>query len=157
MSASAGGAIIKTALIALILTLLPLPAWLAILRPEFLVLTVLYWSIQAPFAGGIGLGWFSGLLLDAFQGPVLGEHALAVALVAYLGVHEHQRIRTKPLLQQSLIVFAVLVLYEFVLFAVDGWSGHPLTTPLRWVPTATGALAWPAVATLLSRSYRPRT
>lgn len=156
MSASAGGAIFKTALIALILTLLPLPAWLAILRPEFLVLTVLYWSIQAPFAGGIGLGWFSGLVLDAFQGPVLGEHALAVALVAYLGVHEHQRIRTKPLLQQSLMVFAVLVLYEFVLFAVDGWSGHPLTTPLRWVPTATGALLWPAVATILSRSYRPR-
>ena len=157
MSASAAGAIFKTALIAFILTLLPLPAWLAILRPEFLVLTVLYWSIQAPFAGGIGLGWFSGLLLDAFQGPVLGEHALAMALVAYLGVHEHQRIRTKPLLQQSLMVFAVLVLYEFVLFAVDGWSGHPLTTPLRWVPTATGALLWPAVATLLSRSYRPRT
>ncbi len=156
MSASAGGAIFKTALIALVLTLLPLPAWLAILRPEFLVLTVLYWSIQAPYVGGIGLGWFSGLLLDAFQGPVLGEHALAVALVAYLGVHEHQRIRTKPLLQQSLIVFAVLVLYEFVLFAVDGWSGHPLTTPLRWVPTATGALLWPPMATILSRSYRPR-
>ncbi len=156
MSVSAGGAIFKTALIALLLTLLPLPTWLAILRPEFLVLTVLYWSIQAPSAGGIGLGWVSGLLLDAFQGPVLGEHALAVALVAYLGVHEHQRIRTKPLLQQSLMVFAVLVLYEFVLFAVDGWTRHPLTTPLRWVPVATGALAWPAVASLLSRSYRPR-
>ena len=157
MSASAGGAIFKTGLIALVLTLLPLPTWLAILRPEFLVLTVLYWSIQAPFAGGIGLGWLSGLLLDAFQGPILGEHALAVALVAYLGVHEHQRIRTKPLLQQSLMVFAVLVLYEFVLFAVDGWSGHPLTTPLRWIPAATGALVWPPVATMLSRSYRPRT
>ena len=157
MSASPRGAIFKTALIALVLTLLPLPAWIAIVRPEFLVLTVLYWSIQAPWTGGIGLGWFAGLLLDAFQGPVLGEHALAVALVAYLGVHEHQRIRTKPLLQQSLVVFAVLVLYEFVLFAVDGWSGHPLISPLRWVPAATGALIWPLVATVLSRSYRPRT
>ena len=156
MSASARGAMLKTALIALVLTLLPLPTWLAIVRPEFLVLTVLYWSIQAPSAGGIGLGWCSGLALDAFQGPVLGEHALAVALVAYLGVHEHQRIRTKPLLQQSLMVFAVLVLYEFVLFAVDGWSGHPLTTPLRWVPVATGALVWPALAGLLSRTYRSR-
>ena len=157
MSASPRGAIFKTALIALVLTLLPLPAWVAIVRPEFLVLTVLYWSIQAPWSGGIGLGWFAGLLLDAFQGPVLGEHALAVALVAYLGVHEHQRIRTKPLLQQSLVVFAVLVLYEFVLFAVDGWSGHPLISPLRWVLAATGALIWPIVATVLSRSYRPRT
>ena len=157
MSASPRGAMLRTALIALVLTLLPLPTWLAILRPEFLVLTVLYWSIQAPFAGGVGLGWCSGLALDAFQGPVLGEHALAVALVAYLGVHEHQRIRTKPLLQQSLVVFAVLVLYEFVLFAVDGWSGHPLISPLRWVPAATGALIWPFMATVLSRSYRPRT
>ena len=156
MRASARGAIFKTVLLALILTLLPLPAWLAIVRPEFLVLTVLYWSIQAPWSGGIGLGWFAGLLLDAFQGPVLGEHALAVALVAYLGVHEHQRIRNKPLLQQSLMVFAVLVLYEFVLFAVDGWSGHPLISPLRWVPAATGALIWPAVVTVLSRSYRQR-
>lgn len=157
MSASAAGAIFKSALIALVLTLLPLPTWLAVLRPEFLVLTVLFWSIQAPWSGGIGLGWFCGLVLDAFQGPVLGEHALALALVAYLGVHEHHRIRTKPLLQQSLVVFAVLVLYEFVLFAVDGWSGHPLITPLRWIPAATGALIWPAVATVLSRSYRPRT
>lgn len=157
MRASARGAIFKTTLIALVLTLLPLPSWLAIIRPEFLVLTVLYWSIQAPSSGGIGLGWLAGLVLDAFQGPVLGEHALAMALVAYLGVHEHQKIRTKPLLQQSLVVFAVLVLYEFVLFAVDGWSGHPLVTPLRWVPAATGALIWPAVATVLSRSYRLRT
>ena len=156
MNVSPRGAIFKTAVIALLLTLLPMPSWLTVVWPEFLVLTVFYWSIQAPWSGGIGLGWIAGLLLDGFQGPVLGEHALAVALVAYLGVREHQRIRTKPLVQQSLIVLAVLLLYEFVLFAIDGWSGHPLTTLLRWVPAVTGALAWPAVASILSRTYRPR-
>lgn len=154
MSASPRGAMVTSALIAFILTLLPLPTWLAIVRPEFLVLVVLYWSIQAPTAGGIGLGWLSGLALDIFQGPVLGEHALALALLAYLGVHEHQRIRTKPLLQQALVVFALLVLYQFVLFAIDGWSGHPLTTPLRWVSAATGAIIWPAVDSVLSRGQR---
>jgi rod shape-determining protein MreD len=150
-------AMLKTVVGALILTLLPLPSWLEIIRPGFLALTVLYWSISAPRAGGISLGFFCGLLLDAFEGPVLGEHALALALLAYLGIREHQRIRSKPIFQQSLIVFAALAVYEFVLFAIDGWTGHALTTPLRWVPTATGALIWPAAAAVLARSYRPGT
>lgn len=156
MNTSPRGAIFKSVIVALILTLVPLPSWLAIARPDFLVLVVLYWAIQTPHSGGIGLGWVCGLLLDAFQGPVLGEHALAVALVAYLGVREHQRIRTKPLAQQSLVVLAILALYEFVLWAIDGWSGHPLTTPLRWLPALTGALLWPVVAGALARTYRAR-
>jgi rod shape-determining protein MreD len=150
-------AMLKTVIGALILTLLPLPSWLEIIRPGFLALTVLYWSIAAPRAGGIALGWICGLLLDAFEGPVLGEHALALAFLAYIGIREHQRIRSKPIFQQSLIVFAALAFYEVVLFAIDGWSGHPLTTSLRWMPTLTGALIWPAAAAILARSYRPST
>ena len=150
-------AMLKTVIGALILTLLPLPSWLELIRPGFLALTVLYWSIAAPRAGGITLGWICGLMLDAFEGPVLGEHALALAFLAYIGVREHQRIRSKPIFQQSLIVFAALATYEVVLFAIDGWSGHALTTPLRWLPTLTGALIWPAADAVLARSYRPST
>jgi rod shape-determining protein MreD len=119
------------------------------IRPAFLVLTVLYWAIAAPRAGGIGLGWFSGLALDVFQGPVLGQHALALSLVTYIAVREHQIIRAKPAFQQSLMVFAALAMYEFVVFAIDGWTGHAITSPLRWVHTVTGALVWPAAAAIL--------
>jgi rod shape-determining protein MreD len=141
-----------TALLGLVLTVLPLPVWLDVLRPAFLVLTVLYWSINAPRAGGIGLGFACGLMLDVFQGPVLGEHALALAIVAYIAGREHQRIRSKPAFQQSLLVLAALVFYEFVLFAIDGWTGHPVTSPLRWLHCLTGALVWPLVAAVLSYS-----
>ncbi|MGP8032608.1 MAG: rod shape-determining protein MreD [Steroidobacteraceae bacterium] len=141
-----------TALIALILTVLPLPLWLDVLRPPFLVLTVLYWSINVPRAGGIGLGFICGLLLDVFQGPVLGEHALALSLVAYIAVREHQRIRSKPAFQQSLIVLMALIFYEFVAFAIDGWTGHPVTSPLRWLHALSGAIVWPPAAALLSYS-----
>jgi len=150
-------AMLKSVVAALLLTLLPLPAWLELIRPGFVAITVLYWSIVAPRVGGIALGFTCGLLLDAFEGPVLGEHALALAFLAYLGVREHQRVRSKPIFQQSLIVFAALVIYEFVLFAIDGWTGHPLTTPLRWLPSLTGALIWPLAAGVLARSYRPQT
>lgn len=142
--------LLLSALIALILTVLPLPRSLDVVRPAFLVLTVLYWSVYAPRAGGLAIGFFAGLMLDVFQGPVLGEHALALSLVTYIAVREHQRIRSKPAIQQALIVFPALMLYELVLFMIDGWTGHPVTSPLRWVHTLSGALIWPPAAAILS-------
>ena len=142
--------LLLSALIALILTVLPLPRSLDVVRPAFLVLTVLYWSVNAPRAGGLAIGFFAGLMLDAFQGPVLGEHALALSLVTYIAVREHQRLRSKPAIQQAMIVFAFLIVYEIVLFMIDGWTGHPVTSPLRWVHTVSGALIWPPAAAILS-------
>jgi len=150
------GRMVFTALIALILTVLPLPSWLNLVRPEFLVLTVLYWSIASPRTGGIGLAFFSGIMLDVFQGPVLGEHAMALSLVSYIALREHQKIRSKPAFQQSLIVFAALVTYEFVLFAIDGWTKHPVTSPLRWTHTLSGAIFWAPVAAVLAASGERR-
>lgn len=150
MNGDSRARLLLSALIALILTVLPLPTWLDVLRPSFLVLAVLYWSVYAPWTGGIALGFFAGLLLDVFQGPVLGEHALALALVTYMAVREHQRVRSKPAIQQAMFVLVALLLYELVLFMIDGWTGHPVTSPLRWVHTMTGALIWPAAAALLA-------
>ena len=150
MNVDSRARLMLSTLVALILTVLPLPPWADVVRPAFLVLTVIYWSVNAPRAGGLAIGFFAGLLLDVFQGPVLGEHALALSLITYIAVREHQRIRSKPAIQQALIVFAALVLYEVVLFMIDGWTGNPVTSPLRWVHTVTGALIWPPAAAVLS-------
>ena len=148
--------VLATALIALILTVIPLPTWLAILWPAFLVLTVLYWSTMIPRAGGLLLGFGSGLALDLFQGSLLGEHALALAFVAYLAIRLNLLMRAKPLFEQSLFVFAALMVYEFLLWVIDGWSGHPLSTPARWVPALTGGLIWPVVVGVLGRFHSTR-
>ena len=150
MSVDSRTQLLLSALVALILTVLPLPHRLDVVRPAFLVLTVLYWSVNAPRAGGLAIGFFAGLMLDVFQGPVLGEHALALSLVTYIAVREHQRLRSKPAIQQAMLVFAFLVVYEIVLFMIDGWTGHPVTSPLRWVHTVSGALIWPPAAAILS-------
>ena len=63
--------------------------------------------------------------------------------------------RAKPLFEQSLFVFAALMAYEFLLWVIDGWSGHPLTT-WRWLPTVTGGLIWPLVAGMLGRFHSTR-
>ena len=143
--------ILTTSIIGLVLTVAPLPTWLAIVRPAFLVLIVLYWSIMVPRGGGLMLAFIGGITIDVFQGSLLGEHALALAFVSYLGIRLNLLVRAKPLFEQSLFVFAALMVYEFLLWVIDGWSGHPLTTSARWVHTLTGGLIWPLVVGILGR------
>jgi rod shape-determining protein MreD len=145
-----------TALAALLLMLAPLPTWLAVLRPPLLILVVLYWSTMTPGTGGIFIGFLSGMLLDLLQGSQLGQHALALSLVTYLAVRLHLITRAKPIFEQSLLVLLALLLYELVLWAIDGWSGHPLNSVLRWLTPFTGAALWPVIAGLLGRTHSPR-
>jgi len=153
-SGSPGARIVVSVIVALVLTVLPLPYYLDVARPSFLLLTVLYWSMAAPWAAGVGLGWFSGLLLDVFQGPVLGEHALALAAAAYAFVSEHQKIRSKPWFQQALIVMITVAAYEALLFFIDEYTGHPVTKLVRWIHIMTDGIVWAPAATILG--YRER-
>jgi len=151
-----GWLVYGTAVAALLLTLVPLPDLLAVIRPPLLVMTVLYWSTLAPRTGGIFIGFAFGLALDIIQGEQLGQHALALSFVTYLAVRLHLLARAKPLFEQSLFALIALLLYECVLWAIDGWSGHPLNSILRWLPAFSGAALWPVVAGLLGRTHSPR-
>jgi cell shape-determining protein MreD len=53
-------------------------------------------------------------------------------------------------------VFFALALYEFLLFVVDAWTGHPNTDMTRWLHIFTGAMIWPIVIALLERGHSPR-
>jgi rod shape-determining protein MreD len=146
-------AVFFTVLLALIAQVVQLPDWLEVVRPSFVVLVILYWSIYAPHAGGIFAPWLAGLGLDVFTSDVLAQNALAVALVAYIAMTLHQRLRNQTLVQQSLFVFAMLTLSEFVVFAIEGWSGSSISSPWRWLQPMIGAMLWPFVALLVGRTH----
>src|SRR5450631_2744729 len=142
---------VLSSLVALALAVLPLPTALEAFRPDFLVLVVLYWSIESPRAGGLTLAFMAGLALDVIQGVVLGQHALALTLMAAWATHLRLRLRVFSVVSQSLTIFALLTGYQFVLFWIDGATGNPVTTFSRWLAPVIGALIWPLLAGLLSR------
>ena len=144
-------AAVLTTLLALLLQLLPLPSVLAWLRPSFAVLTVLFWSMAAPRAGGFLLAFATGLALDVFKGAVLGQHALAFALIVYVAIRYHLQLRNKPLVEQALFVGVMMLVFEAVIWAIDGWSGHAMNSPERWVHVATSAAIFPLIVALLDR------
>jgi rod shape-determining protein MreD len=140
-----------SALGALALAIIPLPTVLDVLRPDFLVLVVFFWSIESPRAGGLALAFFAGLALDVINGVVLGQHALALTLTAAWASHLRLRLRVFSILSQSLTIFALLTAYQFILFWVDGATGNPVTSFGRWLAPVVGGILWPLLAGTLSR------
>jgi len=142
-----------SALVALALAVLPLPSMLEALRPDFLVLVDFYWSIELPRAGGLTLAFMAGLALDVIHGVVLGQHALALTLMAAWATHLRLRLRVFSMLSQCLTIFALLTGYQFILFWVDGATGNPVTAFGRWLAPVIGALLWPVLAGILRRLH----
>ena len=142
-------------IIALMLTILPLPLWAAWFRPEWLVLVVVYWSIALPHRVNIGIAWCLGLLLDALSGTVLGEHAFALMVVTYIAIKLHKRIRAANIVQQSITMCLLVALFQAIIFIIQAVIGQIPSSPLYWLPTVTSMLFWPWIFIIL-RDWRRR-
>ena len=127
---------------ALLLSAIPLPGWLAALWPDWLLLLLLAFAMHSPRSCGPVTAFGAGLVLDAFRGILLGQHAFVFVVVVWLMHRFRLRVRMFTPLHQAAVVFSLLWVYQFLLFWIDGVSGHPLTTWARWLPVFTGALCW---------------
>ncbi|MCG6862580.1 MAG: rod shape-determining protein MreD [Chromatiaceae bacterium] len=141
--------------IALILTILPMPAWAEDFRPQWVAMTLIYWALALPTRVGVFWAWGAGLVLDVTSGTVLGQHALSLSVPVYLAVELHARIRVFPLPQQAVSVWVLLLVERLLALWVIGATGQPTPTLFYWIPTFVGMLLWPWVFILL-RDVRRR-
>ena len=132
----------------LVLAIVPLPNWLDPVRPDLALLAMIYFVLTSPRVAGLGFAWISGLFLDVLRGMVLGQHALGFLIVGYATHKIQLQMRMFPILQQALIVMLLLTLYHFLMFWIDGLTGHGYTGWVRWLPVLSGALLWPLVVAL---------
>lgn len=136
------------------LALMPLPHWLAVWRPDWLALVLIYWCMTMPDRVGMGTAWMLGLLLDVLTGTILGLHALALVLIAYLVQRFYLRLRAFPVWQQSFLLLFLLTIYQLPLFWLSGWGARRDPT-LAWQAIISGSLVWPWIFALM-RSIQGR-
>ena len=141
--------------VAFILTLLPMPGWTIWLRPEWVLMVVIFWVMAFPERFNVGMAWIVGIFLDALAGTLLGEHAVALTVVAYFVVRMQSRLRMYPLVQQGFSILMLTLLYQFILFCIQGFLGELPTTWLYWSSSLMSMLLWPWVFNIL-RDYQCR-
>lgn len=148
-----GSAIITTLLIALILALLPMPDWTVWLRPAWVLMVLMYWSMTIPYRVGVGVAFIMGIIVDLLNGSLLGEHALAFTVVIYFVSRMAIRLNMSPPIQQGISIFIFILLYQFTIYCIQGFIGELPGSHLYWLSSVTSTVLWPWFFVLM-RDYR---
>lgn len=135
--------IIISLLVAMMLTVMPMPAFAMWFRPAWVALVVSYWVMQQRI--GPGIAWLAGLFLDVLVGTALGQHALALAVHAYLVSVAFRHVNALPLWQQALWIGSLLFVYQFILVLTQGLLTSQHQPLVFWLPALTSMLLWPWV------------
>lgn len=102
--------------------------------PDLLAIGLVFWGVHQPLRVGVGAAFAFGLAMDVHQGALLGQHALAYTVLAYLAVRIHRRLTWFGLFSQALHVLP--------LFAV--------LHGLQWLTRALTMQQWPDWSMLLA-------
>ena len=146
--------IIGSFALALFLNYLPWPDLRLV--PDFVALVLAFWCVRQPRLVGIGVAWMLGLLADAGNGVLLGQHALAYSLLAFLSVWLSRRILWFGPMLQSLHIALILIVTQAAVLVVrlaagDAFPGWPII-----VGPLFGAILWPVATWLLLLPQRRR-
>lgn len=131
------------------------PVAFAYARPEWIAMVLIYWVIATPHRNWIAVAWSCGLIVDVLRGSLLGQHALSLIVVAYIGTSLYQRMRMFSVWQQGIIVFAIVGLSQLITYWIDSISGSGTWSLLYLLPSVVSALLWPSVYASL-RAVRRR-
>jgi len=139
---------------ALVLQIMPMPEILDDWRPNWLLMTTIYWCLALPHRFNVGSAWLSGLFIDALWGTSLGINALALALVCAIVIKNFQRIRSYSVWHQAFIVSFVSILYQFISYVVQHFISDVSLSDSYYLPVLSSLLFWPWVFFLLRKTRR---
>ncbi|OTQ75325.1 MULTISPECIES: rod shape-determining protein MreD [unclassified Gilliamella] len=132
-----------TLLIGLCIQIIPWSTEYNIFKPHLLMLIMAYWLIALPHRIGMGMAFLLGIVLDLFSGSLLGIHAFILSCIAYLLMFKFQLIRNLALWQQSIIIFAVSLCYNSLVFLFQVSIYHTITiSPLILVSSIVDGILW---------------
>jgi rod shape-determining protein MreD len=134
-------------LIAFVLNILPWGRVYGV--PDFLALVLVFWNIHQPRKVGIGISFLVGLLMDVHASALLGERALAYALLSHGAMAKHRRVPWFRLGGQMLHVFPLFLAAQLVVVAVRMAVGGPFPGLGYFLQSVSCTLLWPLADVLL--------
>ena len=141
-----------TTLLALLFNLLP---WRDVTGlPDLLALVIAFWCVHQPRRMGIGAAWLLGLVMDAANGALLGQHAFAYSVLAFAAIQLNRRILWFGILPQALHVLLMLLGSQLLMLAVRLAAGGAFPGFAWFAGSVIAALLWPAVTFLLLAPQR---
>lgn len=138
-----------TVLVAILLTIVPLPDALTPWRPYWVAMVMIYWHLESHRLRYLGNAFAIGIVLDLATGTLLGQHALSLLIINFLVGRFRSRLRFFPPWQQALAIGALLFNDRIVQLWILGLLERGWPDWSWWLPPVTGMLLWPWLFLLL--------
>jgi rod shape-determining protein MreD len=147
--------ILLSFLVAYLLAIVPFPEWAMHYRPQWVMLVLIYWVMALPYRVGIGSAWMAGIFTDILEGSMLGIHAFTFAILAYITLSLHQRVRLFSSWQQSGIILALVGLVMTATYWIKVITGQTAQEDMLFLLGAlSSAFVWPWLFLLLRQLRR---
>lgn len=147
--------IVASFAVALVLNFLPWPQ--LALAPDFVALALTFWCVRQPRVVGLATAWGLGLLVDAGNGVLLGQHALAYSALAFCAIALSRRILWFDIWGQMLHVLLLLEGAQVVALGVRMAAGAEFPGWSLFVGPLGAAALWPVVSWALLLPQRRAT
>ena len=130
-------------IVALLLSILPMPELVSAFRPPWILLFVLYIEYFLPGSFKLLTLFFVGLLLDVLLATVIGEHSFALLSVTWIASSKSRRFQFFSMMQQIVLIGFFCFLYQSIISLIEFLLGfnYSLFTPLA--SAMVGMLLWP--------------
>lgn len=140
------GRVFGTLALAVGLTQLPWSGWALLVRPDFLMVAVLFWVLHRPERIGFGTAFCLGLLADFQDGVVFGQHAIAYVVAVYGVLFLRLRLLQFDPLRQAAQMFPVLLAAQLTVLLVGWLAVQPPGGLAILLPVLTSTLLWLVIA-----------
>lgn len=149
VSAQATGSwrrILGTLTLAVLLEQLPWSGWALVVRPDFVLVGVLFWALHQPARIGFGTAFVLGLLVDFQDGAVFGQHAIAYAIGVYLVLYLRLRLLQFDPHRQAAQLFPILLGVQTVVLLVGWLAVNPPAGLSILIPVLGSTVLWYLIA-----------
>ena len=143
--------LLKITVLAFIVGAIALPSLIEMVSPFWLLLFYIYWLIYSDSNGIYSSAFVLGILLDVFQGGILGQNALALVISSAFILSVKKSFFVSNLTTQQVYVFIASLIY-LIVFLITHISvqGLQIQWLVLFIPF-TGAILWPVVRFLLAK------
>ena len=143
--------LIKITILAFVVAAINLPHLIELISPFWLLLFFVYWLIYSNSEGIYRFAFILGILLDVFQGGILGQNALALVISSAFILSVKKSFFVSNLTTQQVYIFITSLIY-LALFLMTHIAVQGIQ--IQWLVVLTpftGAILWPAVRFLLAK------
>jgi rod shape-determining protein MreD len=122
--------------------------------PDVLAVVLVFWTVHQPLRVSIGAAFVFGLLLDAHQGGLLGQHAMSYTVLSFFAITIHRRLLWFTVPSQAAQVLPLFVAAHGVELALRMMGGGTFPGMTVLLAPLVEAALWPVVSIVLLAPQR---